>query len=218
MLSGLLITGLLAILGTVIGGVINGLVNANLTEQKFQTDLIIKALESGSTDERIQSLKFLIETNLVSRKDLNTGIENYLKANPKSVPQFSSVQQVISEAQKKPLGGDTTRYTDFDIFVCKEKENDPKAVKLFTEVISRFANATQVGRIRPKIWSAYDEVSYMELKGKTTIIVDSKHDEEKKVPIIKALLEDVNDLPTVVEKTNLGSRSEWLISIVLCPL
>jgi hypothetical protein len=173
-ISGLFITGLLAILGTVIGGVINGLVNANLTEQKFQTDLMIKALESASTDERIESLKFLIETNLVSRKDLSTGIENYLKAHPKSVPQFSSVQQVISEAQNKLLGGDTTRYTDFDIFVCKEKENDPKAGKLITEVISRFANATQVGRIRPKIWSAYDEVSYMELKGKTTIIVDSK--------------------------------------------
>jgi hypothetical protein len=49
----LLITGLLAVLGTVAGGVVNGIVNANLAAQKFQSDLIIKALEPSDESNRI---------------------------------------------------------------------------------------------------------------------------------------------------------------------
>jgi len=35
-INGLLITGLLAVFGTVAGGVVNGMVNVNLAAQKFQ--------------------------------------------------------------------------------------------------------------------------------------------------------------------------------------
>ena len=89
--NGLLITGTLAILGTVIGGIIKGYMEANLAEQKFQSELVIKALESSSGEERIESLRFLIETNLVSRKDLSSGIESYLDKSPKGIPQFSTI-------------------------------------------------------------------------------------------------------------------------------
>jgi hypothetical protein len=55
----LLITGLLAILGTVAGGVIKGYWDTSLAERKFQSDLVMKALESDVESERIKSLKFI---------------------------------------------------------------------------------------------------------------------------------------------------------------
>lgn len=90
-INGLLITGLLAILGTVLGSIINGCMDANLSEQKFQSELIIKALESSNRNERAELLKFLIEANLISRKNLKTGIHTYLEKNPEGIPQFSAI-------------------------------------------------------------------------------------------------------------------------------
>ncbi|RKZ88435.1 MAG: hypothetical protein DRR19_12560 [Candidatus Parabeggiatoa sp. nov. 1] len=62
----LLITGLLAILGTVVGGVVKSRLETKLADKDLQSKLIMRALESDKTEERINSLQFLVETNLIS--------------------------------------------------------------------------------------------------------------------------------------------------------
>ncbi len=50
----LLVTGLLAIFGTVAGGVIQGYWENSLADKKFQTDLVMKALEADEQAVRQQ--------------------------------------------------------------------------------------------------------------------------------------------------------------------
>ena len=61
--SAFLITGLLAILGTVTGELINGYWESALADQDFQAKLILGALESDNVKERKESLEFLVIAN-----------------------------------------------------------------------------------------------------------------------------------------------------------
>jgi len=93
-MNGLLITGLLAVLGTVIGSVIKARQETKSADKKFQSDLILRALESNNTEARIDSLQFLINTNLISDQEIREGIAQVI---PKphewnlKIPQFTQV-------------------------------------------------------------------------------------------------------------------------------
>jgi hypothetical protein len=89
-INGLLITGLLAVFGTVAGGVVNGMVNVNLAAQKFQSDLIIKALEPPDEVNRISNLRFLFHAGLISNKELSVGLSSVLKDPARNIPQFQT--------------------------------------------------------------------------------------------------------------------------------
>ena len=93
----LLITGILAILGTVAGGVIKGYWDSSLAEKKFQTNLVMKALEAPEQETRINSLRFMIETNLIVDPSIRSGLEEYLKKKPDVVPQFKPSAPSYSE-------------------------------------------------------------------------------------------------------------------------
>lgn len=90
-LSGLLIPGLMAVLGTVAGGVVNGYWETNLARMKFQSDLVLRALEPEETDQRIASLQFLVDANLIKDTSVRDGLKGLLKKGEPSVPRFRPV-------------------------------------------------------------------------------------------------------------------------------
>lgn len=92
----LLITGLLAILGTVVGGVVKSRLETKLADKDLQSKLIMRALESDKTEERINSLQFLVETNLISDSQLKEGINQVVRNGEKNIPQFTPVGSVNS--------------------------------------------------------------------------------------------------------------------------
>jgi hypothetical protein len=57
-ISGLIVTGLLAVLGTVAGGVMKGYWDTNLAKMDFQSKLILRALEPTDVKQRVSSLQF----------------------------------------------------------------------------------------------------------------------------------------------------------------
>ena len=73
-ISALLITGLLAILGTVTGELIKGYWESTLADKDFQAKLILGALESDNVKERKESLEFLVTTKLITEADVVQGI------------------------------------------------------------------------------------------------------------------------------------------------
>lgn len=93
-LSTLLITGLLAILGTVAGGVIKGYWDTRLAEKDFQSKLILRGLESDVVSERVKSLEFLVKANLISDPKVKEGISQVLQEGAGSVPQFEPLGSV----------------------------------------------------------------------------------------------------------------------------
>ena len=86
--SGLLITGLLAILGTVTGGVVKGYWDTNLAKMDFQSKLILRALEPEDVEQRVSSLEFLVKANLISSPEIRQGLSGILEEGTKSIPQF----------------------------------------------------------------------------------------------------------------------------------
>ncbi len=94
-----LITGLLALLGTVTGGVVKGCWDVRLAEQKLYSDLVLKALESDSPEERLASLDFMVKTYLIQEKELAEGVRKYVKdkeKDPSGIPQIKATPVTLA--------------------------------------------------------------------------------------------------------------------------
>jgi len=68
-------SGLFAILGTVAGGVVKGYWDDRLAQHKFYSDLVLKALELNSAQDRLDTLKLLVETNLIPESAIQNWCE-----------------------------------------------------------------------------------------------------------------------------------------------
>ncbi len=90
-ISGLLVTGLLAVLGTVAGGVVKGYWDTNLAEKDFQSKLILRALEPEDVGQRVSALEFLVKANLISDPEVRQGLTSILEEGAQSIPQFRPV-------------------------------------------------------------------------------------------------------------------------------
>ena len=90
-ISGLLVTGLLAVLGTVVGGVVKGYWDTNLAKMDFQSKLILRALEPEDVEQRVSSLEFLVKANLITSPEIRDGLTGILEEGAQSVPQFQPI-------------------------------------------------------------------------------------------------------------------------------
>ena len=112
----ILIGGILTIIGGMSGAIITGWSQVQLAKQKLNSDLVLKALESSSPEERLESLKFLVETNLIQDKDIQSGVKKYAEnkqKNPSTIPQISVVPNlgnpIISNARIYLLAGSKSK-------------------------------------------------------------------------------------------------------------
>ena len=86
--GGLILTGLLAVLGTVAGGVVKGYWDTNLAQTDFQSKLILRALEPEEVTQRVTSLQFLVDANLISDPAIRKGLAGILEQGEEGIPQF----------------------------------------------------------------------------------------------------------------------------------
>ncbi len=101
-----LITGMLALLGTVWGGVIRGCWDVKIEQQKLHSNLILKSMESDLPDERLHSLQFMVETNLIKDKEIRNGLDAYLNnaVNRKTkIPQIRSTPRPLQELNSEEI-------------------------------------------------------------------------------------------------------------------
>jgi hypothetical protein len=85
-----LVGGIFTLLGAIAGAGIAGWSQVELAKQKFNSDLVLKALESGSPEQRLGTLRLLVETNLLKDPEIQNGVRSYVenkKNNPESIPQ-----------------------------------------------------------------------------------------------------------------------------------
>ncbi|WDD96782.1 hypothetical protein [Thalassomonas actiniarum] len=90
-ISTLLITGLIALMGTIGGGLIKGYWDKQLADQKLNSDLVMKALESEVASERLETLAFMINTKLIKDEEIGVAVLSYLeekKDSPEDIPQM----------------------------------------------------------------------------------------------------------------------------------
>ncbi|WP_304165862.1 hypothetical protein [Phenylobacterium aquaticum] len=120
-----LIAAASAVVGALGGAYLKGNTDVALAERKFYSDLVLKALESPSPEERVKTLQMLTKTHLIKDKEVSEGVEAYAKeasANPGIVPQVKPTTAVAS-APPPPsegtrvylLSGTAARAEDFTV-------------------------------------------------------------------------------------------------------
>lgn len=213
----LLITGLLAILGTVAGGVIKGYWDSSLADKKFQTDLVMKALEAEELEDRINSLRFMLETNLIAEPQIRKGLEGYLQRKSGDLPQFKpTVAERVAGVVVRSTE-ETARFTDYDVFLCDRCWENADAQSIAQTLIDVLRKSGQVGQVRLRKWTFYDEVPLETLQNKLTVIVDGDHGEAAALPELKRRLQAAGGLPELQVLDNVGRPTPWRIGIVVCP-
>jgi hypothetical protein len=83
-----LITGLLALFGTIGGGLLQGYWADQVAKQDFEARLVLSALQTKNVDDRIKSLNFLVSTHLLRDPEIIAGIRATVN-DRQSVPIFS---------------------------------------------------------------------------------------------------------------------------------
>ncbi|WP_281557307.1 hypothetical protein [Thalassomonas sp. RHCl1] len=105
-ISTLLITGLIALMGTIGGGLIKGYWDKQLADQKLNSDLLMKALESEVASERLETLAFMINTKLIKDKEIGVAVLSYLEEkrdSPEDIPQMRpSITMMNMEEAEEP--------------------------------------------------------------------------------------------------------------------
>lgn len=96
-----LIGGIFALLGAIAGAAITGWSQVELARQKFNSDLVMKALESKSDKERLESLKLIVETKLLKDDEVQQAVMEYTnkkEKDPSTIPRV-----VASEKFEEPV-------------------------------------------------------------------------------------------------------------------
>ncbi|MFP9099161.1 hypothetical protein ACLI09_08915 [Flavobacterium sp. RHBU_24] len=114
-----------AALFTIIGGIVSGYLTSQsqleLAEQKFNSDLVLKVLESSSSDDRIDALKLLTETNLIKDESVKDGVKRYTMSidndTTKIVPQVKATDfttPIVSNSRIYILAGNQDKKKSFN--------------------------------------------------------------------------------------------------------
>src|SRR5690349_12190168 len=174
-----LVTGLLALLGTVAGGLVKGYMDTSLADKKFQTDLVMKALEPDDPEARIKSLEFLVETNLVSDPQITNGVRSYLAKKSNVVPQFKPTFAPAAPGVVIPSTTETVGFTDFTVFICDAEWENVAARTAATSVIDALREDGKVGQVTLRRWASYKEIPLDALRDQLTLIIDRGWGEER---------------------------------------
>ncbi len=118
-----LIAGMFALMGGIGGTIVTGISQIKLAKQKYNADLVLKALESNLPQQRLQSLELLVEANLLQDQEIKNGVIKYAKdreSNPSIIPQITSTsgfdRPIVSNSRIFLLTGNKLKKSLFSIY------------------------------------------------------------------------------------------------------
>lgn len=96
--------------------------NLGLAQQKFYSDLVMKAIEPPLAEDRVKNLKLLAETGLIADQSVRKAIRDYAEArknDPQQVPQnpranLATPPPVVQNARLFLLAGSVQKATRFE--------------------------------------------------------------------------------------------------------
>src|SRR5260221_2075891 len=142
-----LVGGIFGLLGAIGGAAITGWLEVEVAKQKFNSDLVLKALESNSPDERLESLRLLVETRLLKDADIYKAVEDYAN---KKANDPSKIPQVISQSTFEAPVSENSRIFLLTGNKSKESLFDPYEKQLEAAGFKVFGAKTIIDEGRPK--------------------------------------------------------------------
>jgi len=143
-----MVNGVFALLGVIAGGAMTGWSQVNLAKQKFNSDLVLKALESNSPDERLESLKFLVETNLIQDSSMQEAVKEYAKTkegNPSKIPQVSMASP-LDDSSKSKLAN-AKEQEGYKLLIDGNFEHAQQAFESAEAAINGYHNVFELARL-----------------------------------------------------------------------
>jgi hypothetical protein len=92
------LTAFLALMATLGAAVVKGIYDTKLERQRFQSELVLRALQATSLEERVASLKFMVGTHLITDARIARSLDSVVlesKTNPAAVPQIAPAGATI---------------------------------------------------------------------------------------------------------------------------
>ena len=212
-----IVTGALTILGATSGSILKSFSDIEVERTKLDSQLLLHALNQDSADSRKSVLKFLVDAKLIANKDTVAGLEIYLKGE-KEIPQ---IQPFLKSGESRELvrkGENLAEKTDIDIYRCGKDQSNKKINDLVASANEAIDKSGSFGRGREAVWdkSLYKEIPLKDLTGKTTVIMDSDHDEIKMKKELRRILGSVPGIPEIKTVDNTGAETAWRVSVILC--
>ena len=93
------LVAVIGVLGTAVGAYLQGRLNLELERQKFESELILRGLDSADPTERANYLSFLVESDLLSASRLDEAYVDSLRRSPESIPRVASPQSAGAGTQ-----------------------------------------------------------------------------------------------------------------------
>jgi len=118
-----IVTAVVGLLGTGVGAIIQGFNDTNLERQKFESQLVSKALESEHAQGRADYLKFLVELDLVNGLNRQK-IDEYVEK-PESIPRAGPALDIDAASESFRSKGEIPGHITFgDTFNWKSWGKD----------------------------------------------------------------------------------------------
>jgi hypothetical protein len=212
-----IVTGALTILGATSGSILKSFSDIEVERTKLDSQLLLHALNQDSADSRRSVLKFLVDAKLIANKDTEAGLEIYLNGK-EEIPQIKPFLKSGESRELVRKGEDLARKTDIDIYRCGKDKTNKKINDLVASANEVIDKSGSFGRGREAVWDedSYDEIPLKDLTGKTTVIMDFKHDEFKMKEGLEKILGDVPGIPKIKTVDNTGDETAWRVSVILC--
>ncbi len=186
-----IIAGIFTILGASGGAYIAGKSELDLERQKYDTALVIKALEPNSFKDRYEMLSLLSEAHLLYNDTVSKYIKQYIDhVNPKNVPRYdgdaaqedalAAVIQALSKSlkhEKANLKSTEIKAGQTNFVVTSKDQSDPNAAKLYErqgfdallqkDVVTAIDRFTQSENAYNGYHMVYDIAQYLQKNQKT---------------------------------------------------
>ncbi|WP_107669192.1 hypothetical protein [Cyanothece sp. BG0011] len=185
-------------------GVAGLIINRGLATEELNLkyiDLATDILNEEKINEKEELRDWAVEI-------INFHIDEALKMSKQIKKEFSDFY-LGSVIQQNP------ERTDFDLFVCQEnqKAGDEIAAHLWKTFKTWQKGYGSLGYY---LWDN-EELSFDEIKGKATIILDKDHPEKEEVKSLKTFLKSADNNLEIQTIDNTGEPTPWRISIIVCP-
>lgn len=112
--------------------------------------------------------------------------------------------------------------TDTGILVCGLESANPATLAFAIYLSNAILASGDFGSSYISSWKDEGNLTSSSMKGSISIIKDKNHGEEKSIPPLKRIIESQMkrsgiSLPVVIRDNPSPKRSEWFLSIVVCP-
>lgn len=224
-------TGIIGILAGLATAIVTRLNSNDLLAKEYvgiAVDILKLPAESASENSeefktKTDEEKKMILHSMQMRSELRYWAVNVINSYAKVKMSSELVRYLASENGKKLLLQivDDSK-TDTGVLVCNSASADPDTQRFAVALKNGIVASGQFGSSYVSDWKDEGSLTSSSMKGTISIIKDNGHAEEGSIPSLREVIQKEQrrfgiNLPIVTRSNPSPVKSEWYLSVVVCP-